>query len=42
VVCANAGLIRNSDAMAAAAAREGRDIMGAPRVEEGRNVAPQS
>src|SRR3954467_7616684 len=40
-VCARAGLIRSSDANAAATAREDRIIMGAPRVEEGGSVAPR-
>jgi hypothetical protein len=39
-VCANAGLNRNKDVMAVAATREETVIMGAPRVEEERNVAP--
>jgi hypothetical protein len=38
-VCANAELIRNRDATAAAAAREDIVIMGTPRIEEERNVA---
>jgi hypothetical protein len=41
VVCANAELIRNRDANAVAATREEIVIMGTPRVEEGRNVAPR-
>src|ERR1035437_9038078 len=41
VVCANAELIKSRDAKAVAAAREDIVIMGAPRVEEGRNVALQ-
>src|ERR1700694_1588251 len=40
-VCANAELIRSRDAKAVAAAREDMVIMGAPRVEEERNVAPR-
>ena len=40
-VCANAELISNRDAKAVAAAREEIVIMGAPRVEEARNVAPR-
>jgi hypothetical protein len=39
VVCANAGLMSSSDARTAAAAREDKVIMGAPRVEDGANVA---
>jgi hypothetical protein len=39
VACANAEPISSRDAKAAAAAREEIFIMGAPRVEDSRNVA---